>query len=115
METLPNIGRPPDYGLTASGTFARDVTGFGDGYELRRVAGLQPFRRTWNLTWTALKAGQKDTLRNFLSARRGVEAFQCTIPGEGDLRVICAEPPVVNHIAYRLYTLTATFIEDLNP
>lgn len=32
METLPNIGRPPDYGLTASGTFARDVTGFGDGY-----------------------------------------------------------------------------------
>ncbi|MBF8728848.1 phage tail protein [Pseudomonas guariconensis] len=115
METLPDIGRHPDYGLTAAGTFARDVTGFGDGYELRRAAGLQPFRRSWSATWTALGPAQKDTLRNFLNARLGVQAFQCSIPGEGNLRVICPDPPSVTHISYNLYTLTATFTEDLNP
>lgn len=115
MDTLPNIGRQPDYGLTAAGTFARDVSNYGDGYELRRPAGLQPLRRTWSVSWTALRPTQKDTLRNFLNARLGVEAFLCSIPGEGSLKVICAEPPSVSHIAYRLYTLSATFTEDLNP
>ena len=115
MDTLPNIGREPDYGLTASGTFARDVSSFGDGYELRRASGLQSFRRSWTATWTALSLGQRDTLRNFLNARLGVTAFHCTIPGEGDLRVICADPPSVTYLSYQLYTLSATFTEDLNP
>lgn len=115
MDTLPNIGRQPDYGLSAAGTFARDVANFGDGYELRRPSGLQPLRRTWSATWTALDAEKKDILRNFLNVRLGVKAFRVSIPGEGDLRVICAEPPSVNHIAFQLYTLSATFTEDLNP
>lgn len=115
MDTLPDIGRHPDYGLVAAGTYTRDVTAFGDGYELRRAAGLQSYRRTWSATWTALGPGQKDLLRNFLNARLGVRAFTCSIPGEGDLRVICADPPNVTHISIELYTLTATFTEDLNP
>ncbi|MBO9552234.1 phage tail protein [Pseudomonas sp.] len=115
METLPDVGLSPDYGLTAGGTFSRDVANFGDGYELRRSAGLQPFRREWGVRWSLLSEDKRNTLRDFLNARRGVEAFQCSIPGEGDLRVICAEPPSVIHLSYNLYTLTATFTEDLNP
>lgn len=115
METLPDVGRSPDYGLTAGGTFSRDVTKFGDGYELRRSTGLQPFRREWGVRWSLLNEGQRDTLRDFLNARRGVEAFQCTVPGEGSLRVICQDPPSSTHDTYGRFTLTATFTEDLNP
>lgn len=115
MEMLPDVGRNPDYGLVADGTFARDVTNFGDGYELRRPAGLQPLRRKWSVKWTALHPADKDALRSFLLARLGVEAFRCVIPGEGDLKVICPDPPAVSHDSFDLYTLTATFTEDLNP
>lgn len=115
MDTLPDIGRHPDYGLSAAGTFARDVSSFGDGYELRRAAGLQSFRRSWNVRWSLLTEAQRDMLRNFLNARLGVVAFQCTIPGEGVFRVICAEPPGSSHDTFQRYTLSATFTEDLNP
>lgn len=115
METLPDIGRNPDYGLTAAGTFARDVASFGDSYELRRASGLQSFRRSWSVKWSLLTEAQRDTLRNFLNARLGVSAFQCAIPGEGVLRVICADPPSSSYDTVGRFTLTATFTEDLNP
>lgn len=115
METLPDVGRSPDYGLTAGGSFSRDVTNFGDGYELRRSAGLQPFRREWGVRWSLLTEDQRNSLRDFLNARLGVEAFQCTVPGEGVLRVICQDPPSSSHDTYGRFTLNATFTEDLNP
>lgn len=115
MDTLPDIGRGPEYGLNASGTFARDVANFGDGYELRQPSGLQSFRREWTFSWNGLGLTQRDTLRDFLNARRGVEAFICPIPGEGNVRVICEDPPSSSQYAFNLYTLSATFKEDLNP
>lgn len=115
IETLPNIRRQPDYGLTSSGEFTRDITAFGDGYELRRPSGLQPFRRSWSVNWTGLNPTDMETLRTFLNSKLGVTAFNCTIPFEGTLKVICPEPVSVTHASYRLFSLSATFQEDLNP
>lgn len=115
MDALPNIGRQPDYGLTSTGEFQRDVAAFGDGYELRRSAGLQPFRRSWDVTWTGLRPDDMQTLRDFLNSKKGVTAFTCTIPFEGTLKVICPQPVQVTHVSYRIFTLSAKFQEDLNP
>lgn len=115
MSTLPDIGRAPNYGLTAVGSFTRDITSFGDGYELRRPNGMQPYRRGWDVRWSSISKSQRDTLRDFLVAQRGVYAFSWQLPGESEvLSVVCPAPPVVSYDSYNLYTLTATFEENQN-
>lgn len=111
METLPDIGVNPSYGLRSAGTFARDVSQFGDGYELRRPSGLNPHRRTWDITWRLLSEAQMEVIRDFLNAHLGVYAFVWDMAGN-PVRVICEEPPVESHDNFDNYTLSATFKED---
>lgn len=112
METLPDIGVNPSYGLRSAGTFARDVSQFGDGYELRRPSGLNSHRRTWDITWRLLDEMQMQTLRDFLNHRLGVHAFVWPMPSGPQVKVICEEPPVESHDNWNSFTLTATFKED---
>lgn len=115
MMAFPDIGTQPTYGLSAGGSFARDVVNFGDGYELRRFAGLQPYRRSWSVTWTALTVAQRNTLRNFLVDTGGVYAFEWKLPDEPSVfKVICPAAPMVSYDTFGLYTVTATFEEDQN-
>lgn len=114
METLPDIGVNPSYGLRSAGTFARDVNQFGDGYELRRPAGLNSHRRTWDITWKLLTEQQMQVIRDFLNNQLGVHAFTWVMPGGGSVTVICEEPPVDSHDNWDSFTLSATFKEDHN-
>lgn len=115
MSALPDVGVRPNYGMTLSGEYKRDVASFGDGYELRRPSGLQPYRREWTVTWPALTKDQHDTLRDFIDATLGCTAFDWTpSPGEDTVSVICESPPNTTFISYKLYSLSATFRENQN-
>lgn len=116
MDTLPDIGCQPDYGLAEQPAFAVDTVQFGDGYAQRRPAGLNSTRREWSVTWTALPDLDAETLKQFLLSRQGVYAFWWRIPKSDEVvRVLCKEPPRVTYAYPRHSNVTATFTEDFAP
>jgi len=114
MDTLPDIGRQPDYGLAGQPAFAVDTVSFGDGYEQRRPSGLNSVRRSWRVEWTLLDYTQMDALRDFLLSKKGVEAFLWEVEGES-VQVVCKQAPQDSHTNFSTYSLSATFTEDFTP
>lgn len=116
MDTLPDVGRNPSYGLVENPEFSVDTVSFGDGYEQRRPAGLNSNRRVWSVQWALLTTDQADMLYDFIMSRRGVYAFWWQIPETDEVvRVVCKEAPSKTYSDYRLYQLSATFREDFAP
>jgi phage-related protein len=63
---------------------------FGDGYEQRAPAGLNPLAQRWRVRFTAVEDAVADQIVAFLRARGGVEAFDWTPPrGATALRFLC--------------------------
>lgn len=57
--------------------------GFGDGYAQDVTEGVNSTRRSWNLVWQGLTETHRNNLVDFIEARRGVEPFTWTAPGDG--------------------------------
>ena len=76
---------PPDFGAAVSVKPNVRVTEFGDGYEQRRSAGLNPSPKMWNLKFAARTDAEANEIEGFLAARQAVEAFNWTdlhgVPG----------------------------------
>ena len=114
MDTLPDIGRPPAFGLQEKAEASVDRARFGDGYEQRRPAGLNSIKRVWPLEWTPLTVEQKDTLYQFLFSKAEVEAFLFTPKTHSSpVRVVATD--ISWRQEGRFYTVAATFTEDHNP
>ena len=89
---------------------------FGDGYALRRPAGINTQSHKWNLSMKNTTAKIASEVVNFLSARNGVEVFNWTPP-----RTTVAEDVICPSwsLAYgdlledgsRLYTVSFKFEE----
>ena len=101
----------PDYGMDTTSAINVSIVSFGDGYEQRRVEGLNPIKDVWNLTFAYRDSAEVNDIMAFLYARKGVEAFDFQVPGSGLVKVrtdgesICK----VTDVAYGLKTLTTTF------
>ncbi len=108
METFDWV---PDYGMDTTSVINVSIVSFGDGYEQRRVNGLNPIKDVWNLTFAYRDLAEVNDIKAFLHARKGVEAFDFQVPGSGLVKVrtdgesICK----VTDVAYGLQTLTTTF------
>lgn len=65
------------------------VTKFGDGYEARVPNAINIIPQSWSLTFEKARlGGEGQAIRNFLRARKGVEAFNWTNPfGEAGVYV----------------------------
>ena len=59
---------------------------FGDGYTQRAGDGLNVTQSEWNVVFNDLIDTEAETIRAFLEARAGVEAFYWTPPGEAVAR-----------------------------
>lgn len=116
MDRLPDIGRNPDYGLQQSGEFRVQRISFGDGYEQRRPDGLNSVKRVWTLEWTGIDLHQKDTLMDFLLARKGAYAFIWEVADTGEVvQVVCNDMPSYSADSYNVFSVQAKLIEDFTP
>ena len=85
--------------------------GFGDGYHLRAVDGLNAIRQSWALVFNNRTDAIIDAIDTFLTTRGGVTSFTWTPPQGAEISVVCKS-------WQRQYTgagyssLTATFIES---
>lgn len=116
MDYLPDVGINPDYGLQQGGSFRVQKVSLGDGYEQSRPDGINTVRRSWSVEWGLLDRAQRDTLYDFLVARKGVYAFLWEVPTEGvTFKVKCPKMPNWSHDAYGTFSLKASFVEDFTP
>lgn len=114
IDTLPDIGVNPDWGLGESPEMKVKTVTFGDGYEQRSPDGINSVRRSWSPKWGSLEKQDKDTLYNFLLSKKGVEAFMWPIPEEGEtVRVVCKDVKWT-HDDFNNYVVTAEFKEDFS-
>lgn len=114
MDTFPSIGTP-DWGFGSEPEAKVTKSEFGDGYELRRPAGLNHLKDTWSPQWSSLTPAQADSTYAWLRSRLNWKAFLWTHPTENrQVKVLCTSARV-SHEDYGRSTLSATFVEDHNP
>ena len=58
-------------------------------YEQRTILGINPMVDSWQLSFDARTATERDAIYDFLAARRGVEAFQWTTPFGETAAFVC--------------------------
>jgi len=87
----------PDRGFTKNTKPNILLTKFGDGYEQRKINGINNMIETYNLSFSNRPNTETDDLEAFFIAQAGVSKFTFTIPdsnegtGEKDIKVICEE------------------------
>lgn len=69
----------PDRPATENSAPRVDVALLG-GYEQRNILGINPFRDSWDLNFSARSVADAEAILNFFSARNGIEAFEWTTP-----------------------------------
>jgi phage-related protein len=86
------------------------VARFGDGYEQRAGAGVNPLLRVWELTFSRLTA-DVDAIDLFLRGKASVTSFTWALPAGGEARVVCRR--WTRSDSQETAILTATFEEVL--
>ncbi len=85
----------PDRGFTRETTPNVIRAVFGDGYEQRKVLGINNNKEVFNCTFNNRPNTETDDLEAFLRSTNGVTNFIFTIPdsnegsGELDIKVVC--------------------------
>lgn len=69
----------PDRPATESSSPRVDVASLAN-YEQRNIRGINPFRDSWDLNFSARSASDAEAILNFFSSRNGIEAFEWTTP-----------------------------------
>ena len=113
MATFPAI--TPSYGLRKSSSPNVRQVQFGDGYVMRTVFGINQDLKMYSPSWRNISETDADTISTFLEARKGIESFNWTPPGEGSSsKFICQKwsksIPYLNRA-----TISATFEEVAEP
>lgn len=109
--TLPAISPSMGSGLREKTRLLR--VRLGDGYEQVATDGLNHIEVTYEAKWQNMPLSELDTLVAFFRARKGVEAFLFTVPGESTPRRFRCEDwqgPV--RVSAEIGNLSAKFIQD---
>ena len=94
---LTSTNRVPDRTLSRSASPRIQKAKFGDGYEQRKINGINNMVETYNLSFSNRPNTETDDLEAFFIAQAGVSKFTFTIPdsnegtGEKDIKVVCEE------------------------
>ncbi len=87
----------PDRGFTKETKANIRLAQFGDGYEQRKVKGINNMIETYDLSFSNRPNTETDDLEAFFIDQAGVSKFTFTIPdsnegtGEKDIKVVCEE------------------------
>lgn len=81
----------PDFGAALTTKPRVRMAQFGDGYQQRVGDGINIRAESWQLTFSARTASERDTILSFLQARNGVESFDWTSPFGTTGKWVCAE------------------------
>ena len=104
---MPTFTYLPSFPLSESSEPRASRTEF-PSYEQRTTFGLNPMQDTWDLSFTARTATERNNIYAFLEARRGAEPFEWTTPfGETGSFVCTAWDTSLDSCL--LSTLTAKF------
>lgn len=87
---------------------------FGDGYTQTALDGLNPIRRSLDLTWETLTPTQAKTITDFLNARGGTDPFWYTPSDEtAPVKWTCEQWSDKNKKG-GFRTITATFVQSFS-
>ena len=97
--TITGFSSPvaPDRGFTKKTKPNVRKVSFGDGYEQRKIRGINNMIDTYDLRFSNRPNTETDDLEAFFIEQAGVSKFTFTIPdsnegtGEKDIKVICTE------------------------
>ena len=87
----------PDRGFTKQTTPNVLISKFGDGYEQRKIRGINNMVEIYELSFSNRPNTETDDLEAFFISSAGVSKFTFTIPdsnegtGEKDIKVVCEE------------------------
>lgn len=70
----------PDVGASGNHKFRILKAQFGDAYSQRAADGINPLDSDYNFSWTLESEADVATMKTFMDARGGHEAFLYTIP-----------------------------------
>ena len=110
----------PDRGFTRETTPNVIRAVFGDGYEQRKVLGINNNKEVFNCTFNNRPNTETDDLEAFLRSTNGVTNFIFTIPdsnegsGELDIKVVCDKWTKTINVP-TLANIDATFREVFEP
>jgi len=82
MDTLPDIGKNPSWGLAVEETARVIRHDFGDGYSQRAANGINSIDAAVPVSWGKITLAKRDTLLAFFRAKAGHTAFYWTPPQE---------------------------------
>ena len=105
----------PDVSSSGSHQFRTLKAGFGDGYSQRAADGINPLESDYNLSWTLESVTNFNSMKAFMDARGGYEAFNYTIPGATESeKFICEQyGEVWEQGALKGFTATLKKVYDL--
>jgi len=101
----------PSYGSDPRNSFRVLEAKFGDGYSQRAGDGLHGKQTDWTVLFENLEIADSDTIRDFLDARGGVEAFLWTPPNDVERKFVCQTFSGPRPTGHFTRTIRATFRE----
>ncbi|CTQ45773.1 phage tail protein [Roseibium aggregatum] len=82
---------------------------FGDSYRQRAPDGLNSTEESYKLRWEVLPLADGEAIYSWLLARKGVEAFEFTIPGDSGPKVWTCQKLSRSRSGPNHVTVTADF------
>lgn len=114
LPDFPSIGAP-DWGFSYDPVANVSKVTLGDGYEVRRPAGINHLKEQWKPVWSNLDEATAKSTYDWLKERLDWAAFYWTNPDNGErYKVLCTAVSLVKR-GWNDVTLSATFEQDFNP
>ena len=106
----------PDKGFTAATVPMVKAARFGDGYEQRKIMGINTIKQTFNVSFNNRTNDEIDDIEAFFETKGGVTNFLFTVPdsnsatwtrtNERDIKVVC-DSWTKSHTYGDFYSLSA--------
>lgn len=114
---MPTFTEKPDWNVQKQFQSNVSVAKFGDSYEQRQEKGMNSLKQIWNMTFSKRPTAEADTIEAFLKARKGVESFDWTPPGEATALKFKCDLNTLTRIptSYGFWTLSAKFEQVFEP
>ncbi len=88
---MPTFTWQPDFSADLTERPLASAIKFGDGYEQRTQFGINPIAEVWSLLFDLRTIAERDAIRAFLKAEKGVTTFDWTSPTGAAGKWLCRE------------------------
>ena len=110
-----DVGINPSYPLTEETSIAVTRVKFGSGYEMAVQFGLNQDLKKYRAIWTNITLAEKNSIQNFLEARKGTEVFTWTPPNHSSAKKYRCSDWQHTLVAANIYTFNADWVEVAIP